>query len=563
MYQALYRKYRPLNFEDVVGQDVIVKTLINSLKNGNISHAYLFTGPRGTGKTSIAKILAKSVNCENLNAGLACNECVNCTQNINKNHIDVIEIDAASNNGVDEIRELRNKVSLVPTLGKYKVYIIDEVHMLTTGAFNALLKTLEEPPGHAIFILATTEPQKIPSTILSRCQRFDFKKIDDNHIFKRLKYICDKENIAITDDSIREVARLSDGGMRDSLSILDQVAAFTQNEITVKDVHLINGTLTQQELSEFANEILNKNTYEVLKSIEKFDEDGKNFSKLLEELILFFKNILIVEQAPQYLIDNNYNVDIYKNISCTLSKEQLIDVIDAMNQNLLIIKKGTVQRLQFEILMLKLLNYGSIVKINNEEQPKEKNKVLNDVKKKDLKEETRTLEQKKEDTIKKITKTESVNNKIKEKLKKIKDIRINNTLAQFDKKELARLKLLEDDLKPLLINLDYSKYVSMILDGVLKVASKDHLIYVYDTEIDSDLFNENIIKIEEVIAKVYNNKYKVIATDNISWEIIKKEFNSHIKQYEYIEETEDISEILKDNDQNEIENLFSEAIEYN
>ena len=189
MYQALYRKYRPIDFSDVVGQDIIVKTLLNSLKLGNINHAYLFTGPRGTGKTSIAKILAKSVNCENLVDGVACNKCVNCTQNINKNHVDVIEIDAASNNGVDEIRELRNKVNLVPSLGKYKIYIIDEVHMLTTGAFNALLKTLEEPPKHAIFILATTEPQKIPLTILSRCQRFDFKKISNNCIFKRLKDI--------------------------------------------------------------------------------------------------------------------------------------------------------------------------------------------------------------------------------------------------------------------------------------------------------------------------------------------------------------------------------------
>lgn len=561
MYQALYRKYRPIDFSDVVGQDIIVKTLLNSLKLGNINHAYLFTGPRGTGKTSIAKILAKSVNCENLIDGVACNKCVNCTQNINKNHVDVIEIDAASNNGVDEIRELRNKVNLVPSLGKYKIYIIDEVHMLTTGAFNALLKTLEEPPKHAIFILATTEPQKIPLTILSRCQRFDFKKISNNYIFKRLKDICNKENIKITDDSIREIARLSDGGMRDSLSILDQVSSFTQNEITVEDVHLINGTLTQEELSKFAAEILNKNVYEVLKKIDSFDEKGKNFTKILEELILFFKNVLIVEEAPQYLIDTNYNVEIYKNMAGILSKLELIDIIDTMNQNLYILKKGTVQRLQFELLILKLLNY---------DKPQNKQEKTN-IAKEDTKKEMKVKQQENKNELKL---EESVSNKIdnsfvqinqeiKEELKQIKEIRINNTLANFNKKELTKVKSLEDDLKPLLINLDYSKYVSIILDGNLKAAGGDYLIYVFNTETDSDLFNENILKIEEIIAKTFKHNYKVISTDNISWEIIKKEFNSHIKQYTYIEETENITKILKKENKNEIEKLFSDAINYN
>lgn len=562
MYQALYRKYRPIDFSDVVGQDIIVKTLLNSLKLGNINHAYLFTGPRGTGKTSIAKILAKSVNCENLVDGVACNKCVNCTQNIDKNHVDVIEIDAASNNGVDEIRELRNKVNLVPSLGKYKIYIIDEVHMLTTGAFNALLKTLEEPPKHAIFILATTEPQKIPLTILSRCQRFDFKKISNNYIFKRLKDICNKESIKITDDSIREIARLADGGMRDSLSILDQVSSFTQNEITVEDVHLINGTLTQEELSKFAIEILNKNVYEVLTKIDNFDETGKNFTKILEELILFFKNVLIVEEAPQYLIDSNYDTEVYKNMSGILSKLELIDLIDTMNQNLSVIKKGTVQRLQFELLILKLLNY---------EKTQNKQYVSNSIKENlsvrpiENKNESKTVIKKENDSYKVDNSFTPINQEIKEKLKKIKEIRINNTLAKFNKKELTKIKSLEDDLKPLLINLDYSKYVSIILDGNLKAASENYLIYVFNTETDSDLFNENILKIEEIVAKVFKRNYKVISTDNISWEIIKKEFNSHLKQYTYVEETESIDQILKNENENknEIENLFSDAINYN
>src|SRR5574344_247028 len=217
MYQALYRKYRPANFNEVVGQEVIIDTLKNAVSNNKISHAYLFNGPRGTGKTSIAKIFAKTVNCTCLKETTPCDICVSCTQINNKQSTDIIEIDAASNNGVDEIREIRNKVNLVPSTGKYKVYIIDEVHMLTQGAFNALLKTLEEPPKHIIFILATTEPQKIPLTILSRCQRFDFKKLTISEITSQLYNIVKNEKIKVSDDVINEIAKLSGGGMRDAI----------------------------------------------------------------------------------------------------------------------------------------------------------------------------------------------------------------------------------------------------------------------------------------------------------------------------------------------------------
>ena len=257
MYQTLYRKYRPLNLDEVVGQQVIVKTLKNAILNNQLSHAYLFTGPRGTGKTSIAKILARTINCTNLNDTTPCNKCVNCTQNLNQ-PVDIIEIDAASNNGVDEIRELKSKVNLVPTINKYKVYIIDEVHMLTTGAFNALLKTLEEPPAHIIFILATTEPHKIPMTILSRCQRFDFKRISNRDLVKRLKYVVDQEKIKIEENCLEEIARLSNGGMRDALSILDQVNAYADDQIKIEQIHEINGTLTPVEIKNFILNIKNK-----------------------------------------------------------------------------------------------------------------------------------------------------------------------------------------------------------------------------------------------------------------------------------------------------------------
>ena len=248
-YTALYRKYRPSNFASVVGQEVVVDILKNSILNNKVSHAYLFTGPRGTGKTSIAKILAHAVNCLNFNGDI-CGECEVC-KNLEINDSDIIEIDAASNNGVDEIRNLRDNVKLLPSFCKYKIYIIDEVHMLSTGAFNALLKTLEEPPSHVIFILATTDPHKVLPTILSRCQRFDFKKVSVNKIHERLKDICEQENITIEDTALDEISRLANGGLRDALSILDQVNAYSDDKITSDDVHEVNGTITQNNLKAF------------------------------------------------------------------------------------------------------------------------------------------------------------------------------------------------------------------------------------------------------------------------------------------------------------------------
>ena len=243
MYQALYRKYRPDNFNDVVGQDVIKKTIINEINNNKLSHAYLFCGPRGTGKTSIAKLIAKLINCENQKDGIPCGKCSSCENY--KNNVDIVEIDAASNNGVEEIRELRSKVNLLPANSKYKVYIIDEVHMLSIGAFNALLKTLEEPPAHVIFILATTEINKIPTTIVSRCQRFDFSKISSSQIYSRLKKIAREEKIDITDKALEEISKLTDGGLRDAIGLLDKVISYTNEEITEEIVHEVNYSVTE------------------------------------------------------------------------------------------------------------------------------------------------------------------------------------------------------------------------------------------------------------------------------------------------------------------------------
>src|SRR5574344_2354362 len=290
---ALYREFRPQTFDDVIGQDKIVKTLKNQIETNTISHAYLFCGTRGTGKTSCAKIFARAVNCESPKSGSPCGNCEVCKKIQSNGNLDIIEIDAASNNRVDEIRDLREKVGYLPSVGKYKVYIIDEVHMLTDSAFNALLKTLEEPPSHIIFILATTEPHKLPATILSRCQRFDFKRIPSDQIVIHLRKIATKESREITDEALLTIANISDGGMRDSISLLDQVNSYKNGNITVDDIHKVNGSLSSKDKYEFIEQLFNKNLKEILSKIDEYNEDGKNLIKVIEEIINTLKEILM------------------------------------------------------------------------------------------------------------------------------------------------------------------------------------------------------------------------------------------------------------------------------
>ena len=315
-YKSLYRKYRPTTFDDVSGQTFIIKTLKNAIATNKISHAYLFSGTRGTGKTTIAKIFAKNVNCMNLIDGNVCGKCEICTTENTDDIQDIIEIDAASNNGVDEIRELKNKIKLAPVLCKYKVYIIDEVHMLSTGAFNALLKTLEEPPSHVIFILATTEPQKIPITIISRCQRFDFKKLSIIDIKNRLKYIAEKEHINITDDCLDEIAKMSDGAMRDAIGLLDQVSSFNEDSITIDDIYQISGSVPFKKIYELIDSYINEDIENILKTTEEIYNEGKDFTKLTFDVLSIFKDVLIYYRAPKYFENlNKLNFDEIKKIN--------------------------------------------------------------------------------------------------------------------------------------------------------------------------------------------------------------------------------------------------------
>ena len=310
-YQALYRKYRPSNFDEVVGQTHIIQTLKNAIIQNRIAHAYLFCGPRGTGKTSIAKIFAKTLNCTN-SQDAPCGICENCKMAANGSHPDIIEIDAASNNGVDEVRNLIDKVKYAPMQGKYKIYSIDEVHMMTSGAFNALLKTIEEPPTHVIFIFATTEPNKVLPTIISRCQRFDFNKVSVNDIKYRLSVVCKNEGIEIDQDGLTLIAQLADGGMRDALSILDQCVAYCTSHIDVNDIRKIYGVITSEDIGQLFSSVYKKDVDSFIKDIQKYSDMGMDIKRLTADFIHMLKDSLILDYSENSTLVSDMNKDMIR-----------------------------------------------------------------------------------------------------------------------------------------------------------------------------------------------------------------------------------------------------------
>ena len=354
-YQALYRKYRPDSFDGVAGQKAIVQTLINAVKQQKIAHAYLFCGPRGTGKTSIAKIFAKMLNCEHQESA-PCGSCKNCLDFQNGSHPDIIEIDAASNNGVDEVRNLIEKVKYAPMEGKYKVYIIDEVHMMSTGAFNALLKTIEEPPAHVIFIFATTEPHKVLPTIISRCQRFDFHKVSVSDIVERLQYVLDQEHIQMDEEAVRMIAVLADGGMRDALSILDQCIAYAQNAITIEDINAIYGITTPAEKGLLLHNVIQNNYLEMVNQIEELNEKGIDIRRLTSDLIDLLKESLIYSLTEdEHLISSAYQ-DVIREQLIQIPKSRRFQMLDVLMDTFEKYRNASDVLSYFEVAMLKLLN---------------------------------------------------------------------------------------------------------------------------------------------------------------------------------------------------------------
>ena len=619
MYKALYRKYRPTTIDDVVGQDVVVKTLINAIKNNKLSHAYIFSGPRGTGKTSIAKILAKAINCEDENS-IICDKCVSCTQINNKQSTDIIEIDAASNNGIDEIREIRNKVGLVPTTGKYKVYIIDEVHMLTTGAFNALLKTLEEPPSHAIFILATTEFHKIPATIVSRCQKFEFKKIENKKMFDRVKKITIEEGIKIDDKCIKEIVRLSDGGLRDCISLLDQVNAYTNGNIDYNSICDVNGIIGYQTLINFLIAVFNKDLKYILHNINLFDDNGKNFVKITEELLSHLRNILLISVNKELVDDSEY----YSSF-INIKTEDIIYLIETLNDGIKNIKNSGDPLLAFELLILKYCNYDNekyeikmiddeikemncinkevstiqeISSTSNNNQLYIANECLENTDNSkennveyDVESESNFLDEKEENNqLQNVEmENENINNEktlefdennnienensceeydklsIEELISRLQKIRIDNTLSKFNKQILLSFKDKMNDFKKYSSSVNYSFAADLILDGQLKAISNEYVVFMYSSQLTADIFNRKLDLVEELISKVFSHKLKAISIDEENWNIIKKEFNEKTREFSYNTEDESISKCLLEkvnNEKKDLDELYGSLVQY-
>ena len=357
MHKALYRVYRPKNFSDVIGQEHIVRTLKNQIENNNVGHAYLFCGTRGTGKTSTAKIFSRAVNCTNLHNDEPCNECENCREILEDKTMDVVEIDAASNNSVDDIRELRENVKYSPAKAKYKVYIIDEVHMLSQGAFNALLKTLEEPPSYVIFILATTEPHKIPATILSRCQRFDFKRVTVKDISSRMRYICEKEGIEADEKALNLIARNSQGALRDALSILDQCISFEGNKISYNDVIELLGSVNIEQLFDLAESIIKENTKKSLQILNDFIIWGKDVRNLVNDLIDHFRNLMVCKisnDLDEIISLPEETIDLLKQQAETIDTNNLIRVLNILSEAQDGMKVSSNPRVLMEVTMMKI-----------------------------------------------------------------------------------------------------------------------------------------------------------------------------------------------------------------
>lgn len=553
-YQTLYRKYRPKTFELVYGQDVIVKTLKNVIKNDKLSHAYLFTGPRGTGKTSSAKLFAKAINCSNNKDGDACNECENCKSFNNNSNPDIIEIDAASNNGVDEIREIKNKVSLVPSMSKYKVYIIDEVHMLSIGAFNALLKTLEEPPEYIIFILATTEPQKIPATIISRCQRFDFKSISHDKMKQCLENIISKENITIDDGAIEEIINNSKGGMRDAIGLLDQASAFCNNNITANDIEELSGNISIKQIRTFLLNIMQKEYNVIFDSISNYSSNGKDFALICEKIINYIREGILYKKK----INTDKILDEDKNIFDKLSDTDLYALIDYLSDTLVKVKNSYQKELTFEVQMIQMID-----KIFNKESNVSRETSINEIKTENINvpRETSINEMKVENTNVP-RETLKIENKTDSVIEELKNVRINNILKNATKQNITFIKDLWPNINEYLINEKYKMVAGMLVNATPVAASKKGIIITLPLESSISRIEKEYDNSKELLNEIYNENYKVVYISEQYWKKVRPKFVEKAKngELQIIDESEVLDKLKKINDKNLVEE-FNELIE--
>lgn len=534
-YQVLYRKYRPHDFDSLVGQEYTKKLLKNSVINNKFAHAYIFTGPRGTGKTSSAKIFAKAINCLHPVDGNPCNKCQNCVNF--ESSPDIIELDAASNNGVDDIREIINNVRLAPSSMKIKVYIIDEFHMLSTSAFNALLLTLEEPPKDVVFILATTDIQSVPITVLSRCQRFDFKPISIQDIENRLKFVCVEENLKVTDDAIKEIAMMSNGGLRDALSILDQVAG-NGDEIDVQDVIANFGGISNKKINQLLSYYENNSVADLIDYINEIKNDGIDIKVLIDKIITIIKSILIDIKLDKY----NGKLDF----------DNLYNLVFELNKLLTGERNGANYYDLLEIVFLKYINYfpgnnfvdKNIVKLTDSEK---KPAII------------KQIEEKPEISAPAIEQTIiSQENKLEKKNKVIDfdiDVRINNTFVNAKKDYLNNIKSKWNDFVIYESNTNKAM-ISYLADTNIVAASDKYAILTNNLDITNDLINQNIKSLEKDFNLFFNGNYYLLAISPKKWEQERNKYINNIKNgYKY--EIIDNDIIIKEN-KSELEKIASE-----
>lgn len=522
-YKVLYRKYRPRSFDEVIGQKYTIQMLKNAIINDKISHAYIFTGPRGTGKTSTAKIFAKTINCENPKDGIPCGKCSSCL-NV-ENNADIIEIDAASNTGVDEIRELINNVKIAPSFSKYKVYIIDEVHMLTQNAFNALLLTLEEPPSHIVFILATTNIESVPITILSRCQRYDFKKIANEDLFAHLKKVCETEKIKITDEAIDEIVYLCEGGCRDALSILNQLS--TSNSSIDLDVVLNNyGSVSLVQIKAIIHSFL-ENDYSQLQTIfDKIEKGSVDYKVFIKKMVdQFFAEAISLKMAG-------------KNDDYSKIKDIIFELNDLMNKINLNIDP-------FLLIFMILVNFMEVKDVSQTQKekiqvtevekkvPLEKKEIL------EAKEEEKkiTLERKTEEKVEETKETATFTTAYEDYLSELKRVRIHNCFSKADKNLLKKCKETWTSFIQSLSVSDARK--SMVIDAEVVMASPSIQILINSQASMVEMFNHNLTAIEQKYQDIYEVEIHLVALTLEEWEEYKKDYIKKLKEhyvYEWMEE---------------------------
>lgn len=553
-YQALYRMFRPQSFNDVVGQEHVTKTLRNAISKGKQSHAYIFSGPRGTGKTSIAKVFAKAINCLNPHDGEPCNECAICKGITQGTNGDVIEIDAASNNGVDEIRNIRDKVKYAPSESKYKVYIIDEVHMLTTGAFNALLKTLEEPPAHAIFILATTEPHKIPPTIISRAQRFDFKAISTEQIVERLRFVAQEQSLDYEEAALEFIAKASEGGMRDALSIMDQAIAFGDEHLTLQDVLDVTGSVDEASLNELFNDIVNGNVKEAFSRYHHFVSEGKEVNRLINDMIYFVRDTIM---------NKTINEQTSYDALTQFDLETLYHMIDIINDTLVSIRFSVNQNVHFEVLLVKLAEMVKTnpTKVENVATTPVATEPNNEVllqRMEQLENELKTLKaQGISQSNNKHTQTNTHSRSKRQSKAAFSMTQIAKVLDEANKEDIQLLKEHWQEVIDYAKSNDKKSLVSLLQNSIPVAASRKRVLIQFDEEIHCEIVNKDEEKrknIENVVCNIIDKNVEVVGVPSDQWMRVRSEYINHRKQNDHHS-----SESTKDNTKEETSDIAQKA----